>query len=275
MSGSRSASSRVAAFTLIELLVVIAIIAILAAILFPVFAQARERARAATCISNLKQLNLGVMMYSQDYDETFPPSWSNMQGEPAGGCWLGMNGDGTCDWFWSQIVYPYHKSYQIYDCPSSPGPAAEWFTKNMKIAGNYGANGFVIKYDWAGDGSGTSIPQAALSAPADTVLTIESGAYTITSDAIYQPCGGFWYVPGAYKDPITDVDSQTNCYGVGILSSLQKDFLQGRHFGGVSVGYADGHVKYIRSNGLAQKGAVPWCPNGVIGATGDDLWTCR
>src|ERR1700710_2641489 len=69
---SRTNGARQMAFTLIELLVVIAIIAILAAILFPVFAQAREKARQASCTSNLKQLSLGLLMYVQDYDETWP-----------------------------------------------------------------------------------------------------------------------------------------------------------------------------------------------------------
>jgi prepilin-type N-terminal cleavage/methylation domain-containing protein/prepilin-type processing-associated H-X9-DG protein len=270
MSRNVSHRNRSQGFTLIELLVVIAIIAILAAILFPVFAQARERARQASCISNLKQLNLGVMMYAQDYDEVFPPSAQELPENPPppGGCWAGDSG--TCYHFWSQITFPYHKSLQVFSCPSLRDGATEWFSRDAKIAGGYGVNGFLMKGD-----SDSSLAIAAVDRVAETVLAIESGAYVITSDAIYQPCGGFWYVPGAYKDPITDPDGQTNCWGVGILPSLRKDFVQGRHFGGVSIGYADGHVKFSRSSALVQQGATPWCPSGTVGTTGDDLWTCR
>src|SRR5579859_6644071 len=91
------------AFTLIELLVVIAIIAILAAILFPVFAQAREKARAATCLSNQKQIGLAIMMYVQDYDETFP---MDQYDTSAPG---GVPDDNTLR-FWTDFVYPYIKN---------------------------------------------------------------------------------------------------------------------------------------------------------------------
>ena len=104
------------AFTLIELLVVIAIIAILAAILFPVFARARENARRSSCQSNLKQIGLGVLQYTQDYDETFPLH----------------NGSSSVTGFFV-IMQPYIKSVQIYQCPSettnpAPNPASIGYT---------------------------------------------------------------------------------------------------------------------------------------------------
>ena len=95
-------------FTLIELLVVIAIIAILAAILFPVFARAREKARQTSCLSNCKQLGLGMHMYAQDYDERLLihcPGWPEYDGVNHHACWAGM-------------IYPYVKNTQLFACPT-------------------------------------------------------------------------------------------------------------------------------------------------------------
>src|SRR4051812_40905338 len=94
------------AFTLIELLVVIAIIAILAAILFPVFARAREAARKTACLSNLKQIGTAVLMYAQDYDETLCPVASGVCGQPS------ARG-------WADLIYPYVRNDKVFDCPTA------------------------------------------------------------------------------------------------------------------------------------------------------------
>jgi prepilin-type N-terminal cleavage/methylation domain-containing protein/prepilin-type processing-associated H-X9-DG protein len=103
-------------FTLIELLVVIAIIAILAAILFPVFAQAREKARSASCQSNLKQIGTCLRMYNDDYDGVHAAAWSYGAGWNT--C---ANGVGHLAWF--QVVQPYVKNWGIFACPSAPRDA--------------------------------------------------------------------------------------------------------------------------------------------------------
>src|ERR687894_511258 len=104
---SRSYYRKTGGFTLIELLVVIAIIAILAAILFPVFAQAREKARQTSCLSNLKQIGTASMMYQQDYDEILlPPRRGNYAG--------GINGAMT----WDRLMQPYVKNTSLITCPS-------------------------------------------------------------------------------------------------------------------------------------------------------------
>lgn len=97
-------------FTLIELLVVIAIIAILAAILFPVFAQARAKAKQASCLSNMKQIGLGLMMYAEDYDATLPSSYYYQNG---------VNSDGGYV-HWSGMIMPYVKNERIFVCPENP-----------------------------------------------------------------------------------------------------------------------------------------------------------
>src|SRR5688500_12088066 len=119
-------------FTLIELLVVIAIIAILAAILFPVFARARENARRASCQSNLKQIGLGIAQYTQDYDERMVPSYQSDSNSPP----------------WQTLLQPYVKSAQIFRCPSNTTPiGTNWVngtsdsTAGGKIPVSYKANG--------------------------------------------------------------------------------------------------------------------------------------
>jgi prepilin-type N-terminal cleavage/methylation domain-containing protein/prepilin-type processing-associated H-X9-DG protein len=120
-------------FTLIELLVVIAIIAILAAILFPVFARAREKARQASCQSNLKQLTLGWLMYNSDYDETCMAPCLSF-GSAGNMCWDRMA------FLYGAGLYPYLKNYQILMCPSfSPPPnydfTASSYSYNKQIGG--------------------------------------------------------------------------------------------------------------------------------------------
>ncbi|RYX86740.1 DUF1559 domain-containing protein [bacterium] len=119
------------AFTLIELLVVIAIIAILAAILFPVFARARENARKTSCLSNEKQIGLAMLQYIQDYDERYP-----VQDEHT-----------TPPYMWYKPVQPYVKSAQVFRCPSATDAAHNDTSVNAPTPSDYVANGFFVHGD--------------------------------------------------------------------------------------------------------------------------------
>jgi prepilin-type N-terminal cleavage/methylation domain-containing protein len=134
-------------FTLIELLVVIAIIAILAAILFPVFAKAREKARQTSCLSNMKQIGLGTMQYIQDYDETYP-----------GGAGMGFGGAWNPAW-WDEIA-PYLKNTQVFRCPSESNPPN---AGGEIYPVTYGCNDAIM--EWT-----TAIKMAAVNSPASDIL---------------------------------------------------------------------------------------------------------
>ena len=136
-------ASRAKGFTLIELLVVIAIIAILAAILFPVFARARENARKASCLSNLKQIGLGLMQYTQDYDEKLPPSRQAMA----------VGSVNNPNYPWQMMVQPYLKSYQVFKCPSNTSNNMVYWSNPT---GNNGDDKIGVSYVCNGTGDGNN-----------------------------------------------------------------------------------------------------------------------
>ena len=145
-----TSSHKRSAFTLIELLVVIAIIAILAAILFPVFARARENARRASCQSNLKQIGLGILQYTQDYDERYPLSRTNN---------VVINGILTTEAAWHVTIQPYVKSVQLFKCPSNTRPISDSvYNTQGTIPASYKCNGQGDIWNGFADWGGSTRP---------------------------------------------------------------------------------------------------------------------
>jgi prepilin-type N-terminal cleavage/methylation domain-containing protein/prepilin-type processing-associated H-X9-DG protein len=215
------------AFTLIELLVVIAIIAILAAILFPVFAQARESARKATCQSNLKQIGAAIMMYVQDNDEVNAP----VAICPAGVTFQYPNNTtGTC-WLWYHPLFPYIKNYGVYRCPSSPPGAGTWdYVGGYHPPGGYAANQHAFR----------GVPPTAMAEitkPADLAIVMDSGWSRNNNPAIIDPAQG--WTQGAYY--LVDWDEMCACTG-GDNSQAPAP----RHQFGANVLHMDGHVKLYK-----------------------------
>ena len=234
-------------FTLIELLVVIAIIAILASILFPVFARARENARRASCMSNLKQINLAMMMYVQDNDDTYPNySYYDNSSTPGvvapdaehGGEWY-PSATATY-WCWENMIYPYVKNIQVFICPSSPAAGAAYKAPASYYGpynDHYGINaspGFIPTGRWGAAGPKMTIVKA----PANTYLFVETSSYVTQWGYADGPAtSNNDFMPGVCKLFPTSTATADDCWN-------------GRHFGGVNVGYADGHVKWLKAETL-------------------------
>lgn len=220
------------AFTLIELLVVVAIISILASILFPVFARARENARRASCLSNMKQIGLGLEMYKQDYDGTYPFSRALPLGT------------------FREVLQPYIKSTQVFVCPSAPGNWPMDYSYNQMFGYQPGAT-------YSPSRSGTTIAcngvgQHVYDGLRDSAVTAPSTSIVITEGSL-----GYYYWLRTLPDAtILASTGYFNPWQIG-YNSYPGIAQAGIHLGGVSNIYADGHAKWQTISNLAP--IAQWC----------------
>jgi prepilin-type processing-associated H-X9-DG protein len=243
--------------------VVIAIIAILAAILFPVFARARENARRASCSSNLKQLGLGLLQYGQDYDEKYPTAWMQNASRSEPSDW------GTGDyWYWQQMAYPYIKSAQVMRCPSNSAPVDNTAYVGSPLWGSYGANDRILTQPYPIGSVPRPLSFASVQSPANIYMIMDAGMYVLNPyddlDARVGGAGTYGrFVPGMGKETGQGVAA---C-GAGHSGAQVNDCNSGRHFDGVNITFADGHVKWIRTSKVIAE-AMKW--NNSTGACDTD-----
>lgn len=231
---------------MIELLVVIAIIAILAAILFPVFSKVREKARQTSCVSNEKQLMLGMFQYSQDNDEQYP--WIYIS-TPTGN-------DG-----WFQMIHPYIKSIAVYKCPDDQNadvPAADWFSVSPSelvkpFHSSYTVN---VQTGISPDSNNPHYTLAQVQSPTTTVYLADGGVQTTATAPYVTESSPVKAKAWILEDPVKD---HVFTPGPGLTQGSNTDWGGPalRHTGGCNLGFYDGHAKWMRP---AQwyYGNTPW-----------------
>ena len=255
MQSEKRRPGKTSAFTLIELLVVIAIIAILAAILFPVFAQARAKARQATCISNNKQLALATLMYSQDYDELFPFGFGYYL--PDGGWLYDGVGDTQPNWrttnaefvagmsgFWGNSIQPYTKNDQVLLCPDAVTP--------LDLGGTPDNVGQKVKTSITYNGLLQAQPEAGMAVPAQLPMAHEGlgkgNLYGYQAPNPFLQCADptspCAYVPNTGEACSPSANGTTS----GWYGFIGTAYVHGT---GMVFTYCDGHAKWKHLGGNA------------------------
>lgn len=255
-------------FTLIELLVVIAIIAILASILFPVFARARENARRSSCQNNLKQMALGFAQYVGDYDSTY--AWGCMRPELGMGASEPWNSVTNENQIWAGAILPYIKSRQIFVCPSATQIKHYYGTAFMDVSTTltnttYGYNNHYLGA--CGNNphvQGNPPKESAIANSSSTILAIDGTFGNISSYAIWRLND-----QGVSQSQYASNNPMSND---GPNGGTPNDWFPGdRHLGGMNVAFADGHVKWM------QKSKVIYKPSGSYDDSTDPdyLWNLK
>jgi len=286
-SSARDARRRLAGFTLIELLVVIAIIAILAAILFPVFGRARESARRTACQSNLKQIGIGIMLYTADNDDVYPvlshgaaavvwPANQLNATRPAEKYYTSADGGtGRYGETWMDFTFPYVKNLQAYDCPSRKMPWSHPQAPTERWFPHYSFNGSIAGYR----NGNNAAKMASLNGAAAKILV----THNLSWDYLY-----------SYHDDFHDsgISSERRDSGLNARYSAANEWANQRyadvwvHLASSPTLYADGHAKIIMRNkvkyytcaqerGVADPTKVPLLANsnymaGNLGAANSD-----
>lgn len=245
----RTSQAQKRAFTLIELLVVIAIIAILAAILFPVFGRARENARRSSCTSNLKQIGLGVLQYNQDYDERMPPSGFTGLTTADPGC----GGPAFRCNPWQGLVQPYIKSTQVFKCPSNPSTGIVF--DSTDVWGTNIPGGIPVSY--IANAVAQTLANGVLPdfAPSGVAMFSNNGRSIAAFESVSQTILVLENTVASSDPDIYNIARIGNNAPTGNSIDFQN------HLNTTNFLFADGHVKALKPSATITGGVNMWSVN--------------